>query len=75
MTVFYHVQCELGNGDRRTTSWIKRSLAEVGNKIRLKEDDGSWSYWTVLTKGAVLPTKTVLARRNAHKNMRKMTDI
>lgn len=75
MTTLYHTQCVLQRGNRKTVSWIKRTLAVVGNSIRLKEDDGTWSHWRVVSTGTTLPTKFVLSRRNDHKNMRKMTDI
>lgn len=75
MTTLYHTQCVLSRGKRQTTSWIPRKIARIGERVRLKEQDGTWSYWTVVSTGQTLLSKTVLGRRNAHKNMRKMTDI
>jgi len=75
MTTLFHAQCVLTRKNRQTVSWVPRKIARIGNKIRLKEDDGSWSYWVVRKVGHVMPSKKILERRNAHKNMRKMTDI
>jgi hypothetical protein len=31
-----YVQCELRNGDRRTTTWVPRKWARKGKELRLK---------------------------------------
>jgi hypothetical protein len=71
-----HVQCNLKKGDLYQTSWIPKKIAKLNTIVKLKEEDGTWDEgWEVTHVGSELDTKTVLERRNDHKNMKKMTDI
>ena len=51
-TLEYFVQTGLRRGNKRTVSWIPEKLAIVGQTIRLKEDDDTWSKpWLVIGHG------------------------
>ncbi len=51
-TTEYFVQTGLRRGNKRTVSWIPEKLAIVGQTIRLKEDDDTWSKpWLVVGHG------------------------
>ncbi len=51
-TTEYFVQTGLRRGNKRTVSWIPEKLAIVGQTIRLKEDDDTWSEpWLVTGRG------------------------
>lgn len=78
MKTSYHVQCRLRNRNLETVSWIPEKIAILGKPVRLKEDDGKWSVWERIVNvyhNTRRPTADVMARRNDHKNMRRMTDI
>lgn len=75
-----HKQCHLvkWNGYKVTHyhAWIPEEFAEIGEIVKIKQDDGSWDDgWVVFQTFTMLPTTTVIERSQDYKKTRKASDI
>lgn len=70
-TRFYHA-CSLSKGNTHTYTHLPEEYAQVGNRIALKEDDGSWDRgWTVKSVGHPIAAEYAEARERAWKDIWK----
>ena len=79
----WFVQCHLTKkiadtgAIRHLVSWIPSSIALPGRKIRLKEDDGTWTEdWLVVNRGATkISSQKASTLAHGSKNFKENTDI
>ena len=64
------------HGSTETVSWIPSKIAKVGQNVRLKEDNGQWSYWTVESVSETEITRErAIAQERAYLKYAQVTDI
>ena len=65
------------NAVQHMVSWIPENVAIPGAKVRLKQDDGTWTEnWKVINRGKVkLSRKKVSDLAHGAKNFKENTDI
>jgi hypothetical protein len=78
----YYVQMRLEKlnkehgGTKRRVLWAKEKFAQVGMMVKVKEDDGSWSYgWKVINCWEKAKKEDVMERQRYWKDQRKASDI
>lgn len=78
-----YIQCTLrkpsgsDSGYAERTLWANSDKAIVGNKVKVEENDGSWTTdWTVISiHGSALPKAYVQNQSHAYSRQRKASDI
>jgi len=70
-TKFYH-QCSLRNGNTTTLTHLPEEYAQVGRKIKLKQDDGTWEGgWEVRSVGEPIAAEYAEAKERAYQDIWK----
>jgi hypothetical protein len=70
-TNFYH-QCSLQNGNVHTLTHLPEEFAQVGRKIRLKDEDGNWERgWEVRSVGEPIAAEYAEAKAHAYQDIWK----
>lgn len=74
MSVYYR-QCQLKRESVVETAWIPEQLARVGKHVKIKNDDGEWTYgWHVFEVGSRQPEEFVLEHERDYWTSRRATD-
>lgn len=79
----WFVQCRLTkevphtDAVRYLVTWIPSNIALPGRRIRLKEDDGTWTEdWLVVNRGATkISSQKASTLAHGSKNFKENTDI
>lgn len=79
----WYIQCRLekdipeANVIQHMVSWIPENVAVPGARIKLKEDDGTWTEnWLVINRGKTKISKQKAATlAHGSKNFKENTDI
>jgi len=65
-----------GGGTQHTTSWIPECFANVGETLKLRDDNGVWvDGWLVKSASPPMAAKSVEANARNHLNQRKASDV
>jgi hypothetical protein len=73
-------QCTLlkqtDNGTLKTVSWIPSEYAVLGNRLKLKTEEGYWvDGWLVFEIGHEKPAELVESDETLYRRHRKTTDV
>ena len=79
----WFIQCRLTkeipetNAIKTMVSWIPANIALPGKKVRLKEDDGTWTEnWLVVNRGTTkISSQKASTLAHGSKNFKENTDI
>jgi hypothetical protein len=70
----YYNQCKLVKENTHQVTWLPEKYAVVGESVKLKQKDGSWSDgWLVVSAGARQPHDEMMNFNKAIKEHRKRT--